>query len=207
MTTHPLNQRTADDVERAVAAAAVEAVRSWQELALALAATEMTDRVDAAGSALVGALAAGGALLVAGNGGSAAIASHVAAEFIGKCVQERPPLPALNLAESLSSITAIANDYGYDQVFTRAILAHGRPGDVFLAMTTSGTSPNILAALDVARREGLLTLVLTGAKGESLHGRADHVLVVPSDETPRVQEVHLMWAHAWCEAVDALSQP
>ncbi|MFC6713915.1 D-sedoheptulose-7-phosphate isomerase [Branchiibius cervicis] len=144
---------------------------------------------------------------MAGNGGSAAIASHVAAEFIGKCVQDRAPLPALNLAESLSSVTAIANDYGYDQVFTRGILAHGRPGDVLLAMTTSGTSPNILAALDVAAQHGLLTIVLTGAKGEGLHGRADHVLVVPSDQTPRVQEVHMMWAHAWCEAVDALSQP
>lgn len=207
MTTHPLTQRTTGDIARAVAAASGDAGRSWQELATALSATDLTERVDAAGTALVGALAAGGALLVAGNGGSAAIASHVAAEFIGKCVQDRAPLPALNLAESLSSVTAIANDYGYDQVFTRGILAHGRPGDVLLAMTTSGTSPNILAALDVAAQRGLLTIVLTGAKGEGLHGRADHVLVVPSDQTPRVQEVHMMWAHAWCEAVDALSQP
>ena len=207
MTTHPLTQRTTGDIARAVAAASGDAGRSWQELATALSATDLTERVDAAGTALVGALAAGGALLVAGNGGSAAIASHIAAEFIGTCVQDRAPLPALNLAESLSSVTAIANDYGYDQVFTRGILAHGRPGDVLLAMTTSGTSPNILAALDVAAQRGLLTIVLTGAKGEGLHGRADHVLVVPSDQTPRVQEVHMMWAHAWCEAVDALSQP
>lgn len=205
--THPLTQRTAHDVERAVASAAVDAVESWQELAAGLSAPDLTERVDAAGSALVNALVDGGALLVAGNGGSAAIASHVAAEFIGKCVQDRAPLPAINLAESLSSITAVANDYGYDQVFARGILAHGRPGDVFLAMTTSGTSPNVLAALDAAAARGLVTIVLTGAKGEGLHGRADHVLIAPSDQTPRIQEVHMLWAHAWCEAVDALSQP
>lgn len=206
-TRHPLTQRTSDQVRQEVAAGTAEAVRSWQELAAALAAPELTAQVDAAGVALVGALAGGGALLVAGNGGSAAIASHVAAEFIGKCVQDRPPLPAINLAESLSSITAVANDYGYDQVFVRGVLAHGRPGDVFLAMSTSGTSPNVLAALDAAAGLGLTTIVLTGAKGEGLHGRADHVLIVPSDQTPRIQEVHLLWTHAWCEAVDALSQP
>lgn len=204
---HALTRRTSDEVERSVVDTSAEAIRSWQELAVALAAPELTARIDAAGAAVVSALAAGGALLVAGNGGSAAIASHMAAEFIGKCVQDRAPLPAINLAESLSSITAVANDYGYDQVFARGILAHGRPGDVFLAMTTSGTSPNVLVALDAARKRGLVTIVLTGAKGESLHGRADHVLVVPSDQTPRIQEVHMLWTHAWCEAVDALSQP
>lgn len=204
--THPLTRRTTEHVQHAVASVSIEAVRSWQELATALGEPELTQRVDAAGIALVGALAGGGALLVAGNGGSAAIASHVAAEFIGKCVQDRPPLPALNLAESLSSVTAVANDYGYEHVFARGILAHGRPGDVFLAMTTSGTSPNVLAALDAAAGRGLITIVLTGAKGEGLHGRADHVLVAPTHHTPRIQEVHMLWTHAWCEAVDALSQ-
>lgn len=204
--THPLTRRSTDQITRGVADASAEAIRSWQELAVALSAPELTARVDAAGAALAGALASGGALLVAGNGGSAAIASHVAAEFIGKCVQDRAPLPAINLAESLSSVTAVANDYGYDQVFARGILAHGRPGDVFLAMSTSGSSPNVLAALDAAAQRGLVTIVLTGAKGEGLHGHADHVLVVPSDQTPRIQEVHMVWTHAWCEAVDALSQ-
>ena len=203
---HPLTRRSSDQIAQRVVGASAEAIRSWQELAVALSAPELTARVDAAGAALVGALAGGGALLVAGNGGSAAIASHVAAEFIGKCVQDRAPLPAINLAESLSSVTAVANDYGYDQVFARGILAHGRPGDVFLAMSTSGSSPNVLAALDAAAQRGLITMVLTGAKGEGLHGRADHVLVVPSDQTPRIQEVHMVWTHAWCEAVDALSQ-
>lgn len=203
---HPLTRRSSDQIAQRVVGASAEAIRSWQELAVALSAPELTARVDAAGAALAGALAGGGALLVAGNGGSAAIASHVAAEFIGKCVQDRAPLPAINLAESLSSVTAVANDYGYDQVFARGILAHGRPGDVFLAMSTSGSSPNVLAALDAAAQRGLITIVLTGAKGEGLHGRADHVLVVPSDQTPRIQEVHMVWTHAWCEAVDALSQ-
>lgn len=204
---HPLTRRSSGDVDHTVAAVSADAVRAWQDLAAALSAPELTAQVDAAGAALVGALAGGGALLVAGNGGSAAIASHIAAEFIGKCVQDRPPLPSINLAESLSSVTAVANDYGYDQVFSRGVQAHGRPGDVFLAMTTSGTSPNVLAALDAATQRGLITIVLTGAKGEGLHGRADHVLIVPSDQTPRIQEVHMLWAHAWCEAVDALSQP
>lgn len=204
---HPLSGRPTDEVRTAVTAAAGAAVDSWRELAAALVEESLAARVHAAGIALVDALAGGGVLLVAGNGGSAAIASHAAAEFIGKCVQDRAPLPAINLAESLSSVTAVANDYGYDQVFARGVLAHGRPGDVLLAMSTSGTSPNVLVALDRAREQGLTTIVLTGAKGEGLHGRADHVLVVPSDETPRVQEVHMLWVHAWCEAVDALSQP
>lgn len=207
MSNHPLRERTDDDRTAAVALAGAAGRRAWQELTAALADPVLVARVDAAGAAVAAALADGSKLLVAGNGGSAAIASHVAAEFIGKCVHDRAPLPAVNLAESLSSVTAVANDYGYDQVFARGVRALGRPGDLLLAMTTSGSSPNVLAALDTARDLGLATIAMTGAKGEGLHGRADHVLVVPSDETPRIQEVHLLWAHVWCEAVDALSQP
>ncbi|KNX39331.1 phosphoheptose isomerase [Luteipulveratus halotolerans] len=179
---------------------------SWAALSQALVDPTLTDEVDRAGSSLVQALVAGGTLLVAGNGGSAAIASHVAAEFIGKCIHDRDPLPAVSLAESLSSITAVGNDYGYEHVFTRGLAALGRPGDVLLAMSTSGTSPNVVAALQQARRRDILTIAMTGAKGEGLRGAADHVLVVPSDETPRIQEVHMLWAHTWCEAVDVLCQ-
>lgn len=181
-------------------------VAAWARLAQDLARPQLRSEVDAAGRVVLDALRAGGTLLVAGNGGSAAIASHVAAEFLGKCVRDRHPLPALSLAESHSSLTAIGNDYGFDQVFLRGVQAFGRPGDVLLAMSTSGTSPNVVAALDEARGRGLATILMTGAKGAAQGHLADHLLVVPSPETPRVQEVHLLWAHAWCEAVDHAMQ-
>lgn len=179
---------------------------AWADLSRSLAEPELVAQVDAAGTALLDALVGGGTLLVAGNGGSAAIASHVAAEFIGKCILDRAPLPAVNLAESLSSITAVANDYGYDDTFARGVAALGRSGDVLLAMSTSGGSRNILRALELAGQQGMLTIMLTGAKGRGLAGCADHVLVVPSDLTPRVQEAHMLWTHVWCEAVDVVCQ-
>jgi len=204
---HPLRHRDADAIAATVAARREKAVGEWRTLAEALGEPSLTRRVDAAGAAVASALAAGGSLLVAGNGGSAAMASHIAAELVGKCVQDRRPLPAVNLGESLSSITAVGNDYGFDEVFTRGVAAHGRAGDVLLALTTSGRSQNVLSALVVARELGLVTIALTGAAGGALEGRVDHLLQVPSDDTPRIQEVHLMWAHAWCEAVDLLSDP
>lgn len=181
-------------------------IAAWATLAEQIAAPEMRSGVEAAGRVVVDALRAGGTLLVAGNGGSAAIASHVAAEFLGKCIQDRHPLPAISLAESHSSLTAIGNDYGFDQVFLRGVQAFGRPGDVLLAMSTSGTSPNVVAGLAEARRRGVATILMTGAKGAGQAGLADHLLVVPSNETPRIQEVHMLWAHAWCEAVDLAAQ-
>ncbi|MDE9364542.1 SIS domain-containing protein [Luteipulveratus sp. YIM 133132] len=201
---HPLRATGPEALQAAVRGQHAAGVASWAALAQRLAEPGLVAEVDAAGAALVQAMVDGGTLLVAGNGGSAAIASHVAAEFIGKCIHDRDPLPAVSLAESLSSITAVGNDYGYEHVFTRGLAALGRPGDVLLAMSTSGSSPNVLAALDAARERGILTVALTGARGAGLRGRADHVLVVPSQETPRIQEVHMLWAHAWCEAVDVL---
>lgn len=183
-------------------------IAAWVRLAQQVGEPRLRSSVDAAGRVVLEALRAGGTLLVAGNGGSAAIASHVAAEFLGKCVQDRHPLPAISLAESHSSLTAIGNDYGFDQVFLRGVQAFGRPGDVLLAMSTSGTSPNIVAALEEARRRGVATILMTGAKGAGQADLADHLLVVPSEETPRIQEVHMLWAHAWCEAVDhAVQEP
>lgn len=175
---------------------------AWAQLAEALTEPRLEAAVRGAGEAVLTALRSGGTLLVAGNGGSAAIASHVAAEFLGKCIHDRHPLPAISLAESHSALTAIGNDYGFDEVFLRGVQAHGRPGDVLLAMSTSGASRNILRALEEARARGVTTILMTGAKGAGLTDRADHLLVVPSEETPRIQEVHLLWAHAWCEAVD-----
>ncbi|QIM20979.1 SIS domain-containing protein [Phycicoccus sp. HDW14] len=179
-----------------------EARDAWRALGEALAEPGLVAAVDAAGSALVDAVGRGGAVLVAGNGGSAAIASHVATEFAGRCVVERRPLPSINLAESTSGITALANDYGFDEVFARGVRAHGRPGDVLVVMSTSGRSRNVLAALEAARGLGLLTIALGGGDGGDLPGTADHVLLAPTAYTPRVQEVHLVWTHAWCEAVD-----
>jgi D-sedoheptulose 7-phosphate isomerase len=182
--------------------AQAEAVAAWVRAGEALNDPALMAQVDRAGEAVLGALDAGQTLFVAGNGGSAAMSSHVAAEFAGKCVRDREPLPSVSLAESATAMTAIGNDYGFDQVFTRGIKALGKPGDVFLAMTTSGSSPNIRAALEVARERGLVTILMTGLKGAGLTDLADHLLVAPSDSTPRIQEVHLLWSHAWCEAVD-----
>ena len=171
-----------------------EGIAAWAELARQVAEPTVREQVEAAGRVVVAALQSGHTLLVAGNGGSAAIASHVAAEFLGKCVHDRHPLPA------------IGNDYGFDQVFLRGVQAFGRPGDVFLAMSTSGTSPNVVAALAEARSRGLATILMTGSKGAGQADLADHLLVVPSSQTPRIQEVHMLWAHAWCEAVDLVMQ-
>lgn len=204
---HPLHEASPQQVKDEVGDRLTAGIDSWEALATALRDVDLQRAVQGAGTALVQALVNGGTLLVAGNGGSAAIASHIAAEFIGKCVYDREPLPAINLAESLSSVTAVGNDYGFDQIFRRGVAAHGRPGDVLLAMSTSGSSPNILAALELARERGLLTVALTGAGGTAMHASAEHLLVVPSTRTPRIQEVHLLWAHAWCEAVDRLANP
>ena len=178
------------------------AVAEWARLARDLAAPALAAAVDAAGQVLLEALDAGRRLLVVGNGGSASMASHVAAEFAGKCVLDRDPLPAIALSDSSTALTAIANDYGFEHVFSRGVRAHGSAGDVLLALTTSGRSPNVRHAVDTARERGLVTVALTGQAGADLAGRVDHLLVVPSDYTPRIQEVHLLWTHAWCEAVD-----
>lgn len=173
----------------------------WQDLAVALAQPALVSRVDAAGESLMVALADGRSLWVVGNGGSAAMASHVAAEFAGRCIVDRDPLPAMSLADSSAAVTAIGNDYGFEHVFARGVRALGRSGDVLLAMSTSGTSPNIVNALAAGRELGLVTILLTGRSAPDGID-ADHVLRAPTEQTPRIQEVHLLWTHAWCEAVD-----
>lgn len=177
-----------------------EARQAWTQILPRLADPELVQSVDAAGRAIHAALVAGRQLLVVGNGGSAAMSSHIAAEFAGKCVIDREPLPALSLAESSTTMTAVGNDYGFEQIFVRGVRAHGREGDVLLAMSTSGTSPNVLAAIEAARSLGLTTVLLTGAAAPEVD--ADHVVRAPTAYTPRIQEVHLLWAHAWCEGVD-----
>lgn len=148
-------------------------------------------------------LPAGGRLLVAGNGGSAAEAQHLTAELVGRYLDERQPLSALCLSAETSSLTAILNDYGAEEVFARQVQAHGRPGDVLMLLSTSGRSPNVLRAAERARAGGLRVWAMTGRRPNSLAVLADEVLAVPADSTATVQEVHLVAVHAVCAAVDA----
>jgi D-sedoheptulose 7-phosphate isomerase len=155
---------------------------------------------------LVGrALGAGRKLLLFGNGGSAADAQHIAAEFVGRFARERRPLPAIALTTDTSALTAIANDYGYDQVFARQILALGAPGDVALAISTSGRSPSVLKGVEACRERKVETIGLTGGDGGALLGAVDLGLrVSASTHSARIQETHILVGHVICELVDRL---
>lgn len=145
----------------------------------------------------------GGRILVAGNGGSAADAQHLAAELSGRYLKERKALAGIALTTDTSALTAIGNDYGYDFVFSRQVEALGRPGDLFIGISTSGNSPNVIKAVESAKELGLKTLGLLGRDGGKLKALVDDALVVPSSVTARIQEVHQMVYHFWCEAIDA----
>jgi len=151
---------------------------------------------------IIEALGAGRKLLIAGNGGSAADAQHIAAEIVGRYKQDRPAYAAIALTADTSALTAIGNDYGFEQIFARQVEGLGRNGDVLLALSTSGRSPNILAALKTARRHGLRTIGFTGAKGTAMAASCDHLLVAPSDDTPIIQQIHLAIAHGICDAIE-----
>jgi D-sedoheptulose 7-phosphate isomerase len=141
-------------------------------------------------------------LLFAGNGGSAADAQHIAGELVSRFLFDRPGLPAIALSTDTSILTSIGNDYGYDYVFARQVEALGRPGDIFVGISTSGNSPNILAALEAAGKKGLTTVGLTGGKGGKMVGLCDHVLCAPASSTPRIQECHLATYHLLCALVE-----
>ena len=151
---------------------------------------------------LVEALTQGKKPILFGNGGSAADAQHIAAELVGRFAFDRPALPALALSVNSSCLTAIGNDYGFDVVFARQIEALGRPGDVAIGISTSGNSPNVLSAVAVARKMGLHTVALTGASGGALKAAVDHCICVPSSETPRIQECHILIGHIISELVE-----
>ncbi len=153
-------------------------------------------------AAIINALRSGNKILLIGNGGSAADAQHIAAEIIGRYKQDRPAYAALALTTDTSALTAISNDYGFEQVFARQVEGLGARGDVLLALSTSGRSPNILAALRTARERGLVTIGFTGSTGEALGALCDHLLVSPSDDTPVVQQIHLSVAHGICDAIE-----
>jgi D-sedoheptulose 7-phosphate isomerase len=158
--------------------------------------------MTAAANALISAYRAGHKALFFGNGGSAADAQHLAAEFLGRYLRERTPLPAMALSENTSAMTAISNDYGYDHVFSRQLQALGVRGDVAVGISTSGDSPNVVEALISARKMELYTIGLTGALGGRMRELVDTLIAVPSVETPRIQECHILVGHALCDAVE-----
>jgi D-sedoheptulose 7-phosphate isomerase len=144
----------------------------------------------------------GGKLMLAGNGGSAADAQHLAAEFLSRFLVERRPFPAVALTTDTSVLTAVGNDYGFEHVFERQIRGLGRPGDVFLAISTSGRSRNILLALQAARETGLVTIGFSGAENTEMRSLCRHFLAVPSRETAIIQQIHLVAGHAICALVE-----
>jgi D-sedoheptulose 7-phosphate isomerase len=163
---------------------------------------ERAERVLEVGRRMAASLKSGGKVLVFGNGGSAADAQHLAGELVGRYLVDRRALPAIALTTDPSILTAVANDLGYDAVFRRLVEAHGRPGDVAIGISTSGRSRNVLAALECARANRLVTVGLTGAGGGPLAALADHLIDVPSSDTPRIQEVHGLVVHLLCQIVE-----
>jgi D-sedoheptulose 7-phosphate isomerase len=179
--------------------------RSLQEHLAAIQAlldSRLTE-IEAGGSLICEALRAGNRILLCGNGGSAADAQHIAAELVGRFEQQRQAFPAISLTTDTSALTAISNDYGYEDIFARQVEALASAGDVLIAISTSGKSPNVLRAAEKAKAIGCKTIALTGCAGEPLASHCDLALVVPSERTSRVQEAHITIGHLWCEMVDA----
>jgi D-sedoheptulose 7-phosphate isomerase len=159
-------------------------------------------RVAEAAVAIAQALLQGHKVLLFGNGGSAADAQHIAAEFVGRFMPDRMPLPAISLSTDTSILTALGNDYGYHAIFARQIEALGAAGDVAIGISTSGNSPNVLAAFDAAREKDMVTIGFTGDSGGKMQDRVRILFRVPSRITPRIQETHLTLGHVLCELVD-----
>ena len=175
----------------------------WNEhLEVAKALPTLAPAVSSAVDLIYSSMAAGGQLLVAGNGGSAADAQHIAAELTGRFFLERRPFRALALHVNTSALTAIGNDYGYEHVFARELKAHARPGDVLLAISTSGNSANILRAIEAARECKVSVVGLTGETGGKMRSMCDLCLCVPTKSTPRMQEMHITIGHAICELLE-----
>lgn len=172
-------------------------------VAVAQATTELAEQVREVGGLLCAAFERGGVVYTFGNGGSAADAQHLTGELVGHYKRDRRPLPSVTLSTDPSAMTCIANDYSYADVFSRQVQALARPGDVVVAFTTSGRSPNVVAALATARGNGATTVLFGGGDGGPAGEHADHALLVPSTVTPRIQEMHTLMLHAISEMVDA----
>ena len=167
----------------------------------------MAAPIEAAARRMVHSLAAGGKVMACGNGGSAADSQHFAAELLNRFEMERPPLAGIALTTDTSTLTSIANDYRYEDVFAKQVRALGKPGDVLLAISTSGNSPNVIEAIRAAQAHGIAVAALTGKQGgaiAALLGPHDIHLCVPAERTARIQEVHLLTIHCLCDAIDAL---
>lgn len=164
--------------------------------------SEHSTKIAEAASLLIDALNKGGKVIFCGNGGSAADSQHLAAELMGRYLRDRPPLPSLSLTVDTSALTAIANDYGYDEVFSRQLRGIGRGGDVLVGLSTSGNSKNVLRALQAARDMGIRTVGLTGAGGGEMAKLADICICVPSTTTNFIQEMHIAIGHMLCGFVE-----
>jgi D-sedoheptulose 7-phosphate isomerase len=160
------------------------------------------DTIGRISEELIEAFKNGNKILLCGNGGSAADAQHIAAEFTGKFYLDRSPLCAEALHVNTSYLTAVANDYSYEEVFARLVRANGKPGDVLIALSTSGNSKNIIRAIEMARQSQMVTIGLTGGDGGRMSKLCKHVMRVPSSSTPRIQEVHILVGHIICEIVE-----
>lgn len=187
------------DFERRIVEAIEASIAAKQML---LRSAEVVSLIAKVSELLVAALRQGNKALLFGNGGSAADAQHIAAELVGRFVLDRPGLPALALTVNSSTVTAIANDYGFDEIYSRQLEALGRPGDVAVGISTSGNSGNVLRAVSKAKELGLHTVGLTGDSGGRLKDLVDHCICVPSRETPRVQECHILVGHILSEVVE-----
>lgn len=176
--------------------------RIRQSLAVLDGLQSQVSSIAEVAEALVAAYRQGGKAFFFGNGGSAADAQHLAAELVGRFAGERRPLPALALTVNTSSLTAIGNDYGFEEVFARQIRALGSPGDIAIGLSTSGRSPNVIRGVEAARERGLVTVGLTGEGGGILKEKVDYCLCVPSSLTPRIQECHILIGHVLCEIVE-----
>lgn len=158
--------------------------------------------IEAVGRACIKCFESGGKILLAGNGGSAADSQHIAGEFVSRFAFDRPGLAAIALTTDTSILTAIGNDYGYEKLFARQIQALGRPGDIFIAYSTSGRSPNIIAALKEAKGQNMITVGLTGYADSDMSDFCDYLLKTPSLDTPKIQEGHLVLGHILCGLIE-----
>jgi D-sedoheptulose 7-phosphate isomerase len=165
-------------------------------------ARDHADRIVQVAQLIGRAFQAGHKVLLFGNGGSATDAAHIAAEFVGRYKRERVPFPAIALATDIAAITCIANDYGFEELFARQVRAHGQQGDVAIAISTSGNSPNVLKGVEAAKAAGLTTVGWTGGSGGKLAGMVDYAFVVPSTLTARIQESHITLGHVLCELIE-----
>jgi len=191
--------RHTDNLEAQVSESIKASIAAKERL---LSSPELISTIAVVSRLLTDAFERGRKVLLFGNGGSAADAQHIAAEFVGRFAFDRPALPALSLSVNTSCLTAIGNDYGFDQVFARQIEAVGHSGDIAIGISTSGNSPNVLCAVSAARKIGLHTIGFTGRNGGDLRRNVEHCISVPSNETPRIQECHILIGHVIAEMVE-----